>query len=268
MPDSGDRARALRIIERVRSYGVQVQVMSGHENRGGTFIVVPTRVFDHHDASSRKSGEWGALGLILDGTPRGIPGPLSNAQVARCLDNVPKIAWVADGTCSHAGLGGPVGDLPLNDANRRAYGVEKANDGIGEPYTAAAMYAAKALFHAMAVECGEIPESFPIGHKEWTDRKSDPVYDMNAMRREVGAFTPGDDDMPSAKEVADEIWTRPVYDIDGKKVTVGAAIGELLREAQQNQRRFLSGQAGVRNEGFFANIKRQLDELRASVGKL
>lgn len=213
MPDAGDRARAARIIARVRSYGVQVREIPGHENRGGTFVVVPNTVFDHHDASSRKSGEWGALGLITDGTARGIPGPLSNAQVARCLDGIPKIAWVADGTCSHAGLGGPTParGLPLNNANSRAYGVEKANDGVGEPYTAAANYATNALFHAMAVECGVIPESMPFGHKEWTTRKSDPTYSMPDRRRQVGAFRPTgptatpiqEDDMPySPDEIA------------------------------------------------------------------
>lgn len=196
MPDAGDRARARRIIDRVRSYGVQVREMTGHENRGGTFRVVPRTVIDHHDASSRKSGEWGALGLIMDGSPRGIPGPLANVQIPRCLDNIPKIAWVADGACSHAGLGGPVPSrgLRLNDANRDTYGVEKANDGLGEPYTAASNYATNAVFHAMAVECGLAdPGSMPFGHKEWTTRKSDPTYSMNERRRQVAAFTQEDD---------------------------------------------------------------------------
>lgn len=43
---------------------------------------------------------------------------------------------------------------------------------------------------------------------------------------------PQEDDMPSVKEVADEILSRPVYDLDGKKVTVGQAIGISLRNSQ------------------------------------
>jgi hypothetical protein len=201
MPDDGDRARARRIIDRVRSYEVEVREMPGHETRGGTFVVVPVKVFDHHDASSRKSGEWGSLGLILDGTPRGIPGPLSNAQVARCLDGVPRVAWVADGTCSHAGLGSGLG-LPTNDANRRVYGVEKANDGIIEPYTDAANYAANALFHAMAVESGADPATYAWGHKEWTTRKVDPTYSMHERRRQVGAFRSQEDDDMTPEQAA------------------------------------------------------------------
>lgn len=199
--------------------------MPGHENRGGTFVVVPTKVFDHHDASSRKSGEWGSLGLILDGSPRGIPGPLSNAQVARCLDGVPRIAWVADGTCSHAGAGSGLG-LPTNAANPRTYGVEKANDGIGEPYTAAANYATNALFHAMAVESGGDPGAYAWGHKEWTPRKIDPTYSMHDRRRQVGAFTPAsmEDDMPTAKEVAETLLDYPLVrksgDQTGQSITL------------------------------------------------
>ena len=207
MPDNGDRARARRIIDRVRSYGVEVREMPGHENRGGTFVVVPVKVFDHHDASSRKAGEWGSLGLIMDGSPRGIPGPLSNAQVARCLDGVPRIAWVADGTTSHAGRGSGLG-LPTDAANPRTYGVEKANDGIGEPYTAAANYATNALFHAMAVECGADPATYSWGHKEWTPRKVDPLYSMSDRRRQVAAFTPStEDDMPGFMDPIK--WTTP-----------------------------------------------------------
>ncbi len=226
LPDAGDIARMERIIARLRSYGVEVREMPGWRTRGFRFPSVPVHIFDHHDASSRKSGEWGALGLILDGTPRGIPGPLSNFQVARCLDNVPKVAIVAAGYSYHAGSGGPYGSMAKNNANPVTYGTEKANDGIGEPYTEAANYAANALFHAAAVESGRVPESFPVGHKEWAPgRKSDPLYSMTDRRRQVGTFTPKGDDLPTPSDV----WQMPIPDFpamaekrvgpDGKPVT-------------------------------------------------
>lgn len=233
MPDAGDVARMQRIINRLRSYGVVVREMPGWQTRGFTFPAVPTRVVDHHDASTRKSGEWGALGLILDGTPRGIPGPLANAQVGRCLDNIPKIAIVGAGYAYHAGLGGPYAELSLNNANPHTYGVEKANDGLGEPYTAAANYATNALFHAMAVESGRIPESFPIGHKEWAPgRKSDPLYSMPDRRRQVGAFRPTtatEDDMPTAEE----LWKYKI----SKGLETPTEASQVLVDARQIARR-------------------------------
>ena len=159
MADDGDRRRMRAIINRLGSNDVVTREMPGHENRGGTWSRVPVGIVEHHDAASIKSGEWGALGLILDGTPRGIPGPLSQFQVARCLDNVPKVAIVADGRASHAGLGGPYRFpdglvVPINDANSWLYGTEVANDGLGEAYTDACHYAIDALCEAVMEVCG------------------------------------------------------------------------------------------------------------------
>jgi len=158
MTDAGDIRRMRAIIDRLNSFGVVPREMPGHEERGATWARVPVGIIEHHDASSIKSGEWGALGLILDGTPRGIPGPLSQFQVGRCLDGVPKVAIVADGRASHAGLGGPYrfSDglvVPQNDGNAWLYGTEVANNGLGEPYTEACHYAIDALCRAVLEVC-------------------------------------------------------------------------------------------------------------------
>lgn len=158
MTDAGDIRRMRAIIDRLKAFGVVPREMPGHEQRGGTWARVPVGIVEHHDAASIKSGEWGALGLILDGAARGIPGPLSQFQVARCLDGVPKVAIVADGVASHAGIGGPYRFdsglvVPANAANGWLYGTEVANNGLGEAYTPACHYAIEALERAVLEVC-------------------------------------------------------------------------------------------------------------------
>jgi hypothetical protein len=192
MPDQGDRARMRRIIMRMRSFNIVVREMPGHENRGATWPRVPLGVLDHHDASTIKSGEWGSLGMIIAGRSD-VPGPLSQFQVARCLDGVPKVAVIADGIANHAGLGGPLRlpngrIIPANSGNSHLYGAEKANNGVDEPYTEAADYAADGLFLAIVIEC-DVDWRFVYGHKEWAPtRKIDPRYDMNRQRESVRLF--------------------------------------------------------------------------------
>ncbi len=159
MADDGDRRRLRAIIDRCRrDYDLDVVELPGCMERGATWARVPVGLVDHHDASSRKSGEWGALGVIRDGRA-GVPGPLSQFQGARCLDGRPKVAAVAAGRANHAGLGGPYRFpdglvVPKDSGNAWLYGVEWANDGLGEPYTVAAHYAHDALFRTVLEVCG------------------------------------------------------------------------------------------------------------------
>lgn len=158
MADAGDARRLRAIVDRARQvYGVEVLEVPGCYERGATWARVPVGIIDHHDASSRKSGEWGALGVIRDGRP-GIPGPLSQFQVARCLGGVPRFAAVAAGRANHAGAGGPLTrsgvTVPRDQGNAWLYGAEAANDGVGEPYTWAAHYAHDALFRTVLEVCG------------------------------------------------------------------------------------------------------------------
>ena len=151
MADAGDVRRMQAVIDRLRRWDVVDRQMPGWESRGLTWARVPVGVIDHHDAASIKSGEWGALGDILANNK-------AQFQVARCLDNVPKLAIVAAGRSAHAGVGGyrfPDGlVIPTNDGNSWLYGAEKANNGLGERATAAADYAADALFRAVLEVCG------------------------------------------------------------------------------------------------------------------
>ncbi len=199
MATSADVRRMERIAAHLDRAGVKIRYISGWKSRGRDWTRTPAGITDHHDASSRKSGEWGNLGAITYGrrSPTVVSGPLSQFQVARCLDGIPKVAIVAAGRANHAGTGGPYGRVPQNAGNSWLYGAEKANNGVSEPYTPAAMYAAKALYWAVLQETSS--PGLLLQHKEWAPRrKVDSRYSGAWMRREVAAFQPsGRDRQPS-----------------------------------------------------------------------
>lgn len=191
-PGPDDLARMRAIGAKLAAAGVEVLWVPGWETRGVWWSRTPVGILDHHDASSRLSGEWGALGIIRDG--RGgadpVPGPLAQFQIGRGLDGKPRVAIVAAGKANHAGKGGPMWDIPKDSANSWCLGAEAANDGLGEAETAASNRAHNALFAAAAEVCG-FPVAHVIGHKEWAPgRKDDPLYDMGWRRTQVAAFEP------------------------------------------------------------------------------
>ena len=192
--DAGDVRRMQAIITMLRTdYGVEVLEVPGWQTRGATWSRVPCGIIDHHDASSRASGEWGSLGVIRDGRP-GIPGPLCQFQTGRGIDGKARVAVVAAGRANHAGTGGPILGIPADAANAWLYGAEAANDGVSEPYTDAQHRARDCLFRAVLRACGGtagLPVSRVIGHREWAPRrKVDPRYSMDWRRSTVGAIQP------------------------------------------------------------------------------
>lgn len=149
-----DASRMQAIIDKLKTWDVTVREMSGWQTRGLAWARTPVGVIDHHDASSIKSGEWGSLAYELTGPL----APSNQFQVARCLDGVPKVAILAAGRCNHAGVGTwrfPDGlVIPANAGNAWLYGVEKANNGLGEKPTEAHDYTADAVFRAILEVCG------------------------------------------------------------------------------------------------------------------
>src|SRR5262245_6153270 len=193
MASSADVARMRDIIARLRAGGVEVLEVPGWATRGADWTRVPRGIVDHHDASTRKSGEWGALGIIRGGRPD-VSGPLAQFQIGRCLDGRPRVAVVAAGRANHAGKGGPLLGAPKDSGNSWLYGAEAANDGVSEPYTDAAHRAHDVLFRAVLDVC-RVGSANVVGHREWAPgRKSDPRYDMGWRRARVAALgvsTPG-----------------------------------------------------------------------------
>lgn len=159
MASDADVRRMRAIVDHAaRHFGIVWRLLPGWETLGATWSRTPAGLVVHHDASSRKAGEWGALGIIRYGRA-GIPAPLAQLQAARCLDGVPKAAVVAAGRANHAGAGGPYRfpdglTIPRDAANAWLYGMEAANDGIGEPYAPAAHYTRDALARSILEVCG------------------------------------------------------------------------------------------------------------------
>jgi hypothetical protein len=183
----------------MRSWGFTVLEADGCDIRsassrsyrpGGLFL-------EHHDASSKLSGLWGSIGIIIGG--RGganpVPGPLANLQFAR--DG--QVMIVAKNPANHGGTGGPLLGVPANDVNINSCGAEVANDGLGEEYSSAL---SRAIVHgeaAWAIVTGRTAD-YVRGHKEWTSRKSDPVVDMNSRRADVAAVIANRGPLPGTQE--------------------------------------------------------------------
>lgn len=132
------------LMDRCTRDGVRMVTQSGWDSRdaGGSFGPWVGGLI-HHDASSTNSGTWGALGIIISGRSD-VPGPLAQCQAAR--GPVPQIAVVTAGRGNHAGAGGPMRTdfgptVPLDSGNRWLAGLEVANDGVGEPYSEATLFA-------------------------------------------------------------------------------------------------------------------------------
>lgn len=153
---AGDVARMRAIAARLVAHGVRVVYFDGWDSRGNGLTFDPKGLVEHWDASTAAAGEWGSIGIIING--RGgaapIPPPLSQFQGARCLDGVPKMGIVAAGRANHAGTGGPyrLPDgtvIPADSANRYMYGREFAWAGPTEALRPAARFAAGALAYSV-----------------------------------------------------------------------------------------------------------------------
>jgi len=171
-----------------------VSYVNGWESRGHTTFN-PRGVVCHHDASNTRSGNNGALNIIIHG--RGsIPGPLSQFQIARN-----GLLWVvASGRANHAGQGGYRG----LSGNASVMGIEVANNGVGEHWRPACLDTYYRLVAALLDEM-KLPTIMAPGHLEWTSRKIDPRFsspqmNMTQFRSIVGRVRGGDMPIPSKKE--------------------------------------------------------------------
>lgn len=207
MPSSRDVRITKRAVQLLRADGVIVYEQPGCYAAGGTYKVPMMFNTDHHDASSVKSGEWGAHGYCL-------AKRICTTFIPRCWDGVEKVSIIAAGTAPHAGVGSWPG-VPTNDGNAHMGGTEKANAGGSEGYTAAAYRTQVKVHRAYAIASAEeggrtAMQNFAVGHKEYGNRKpggspgrkNDPNYSMDRMRADVAAHQPGqaegDDDMSAA----------------------------------------------------------------------
>jgi hypothetical protein len=140
---------------------------------------------------------------------RDLPGPLAHGYLAK----TGVVTMTANGRANHAGGGSPAvlaavvaeaatlpathyheGSSGAADGNAHFYGLEISNLGNGkDPYPAAQYDAAVRWAAAICRFHGWSAKSV-IGHKEWSDWKSDPSFSMNIFRASVGealALKPG-----------------------------------------------------------------------------
>lgn len=161
----------------LEAWGLEV---INHNKRGRPGAFKPRGVIVHHDASSKSSGNNGALSVILNGRP-GIPGPLSQFQIAR--DGT--VHLITTGRANHAGSG-QWSWIPAQQGNAYAWGIEAANNGVNESWSAEQLEAYYILCAALLKWMGIGDTSRVIAHKEYAGgRKSDPRFDMDTFRARV-----------------------------------------------------------------------------------
>lgn len=164
----------------LKKHGVKVRKVEGwRTRRASTSTFAPRGVLCHHTASSRTGGDSPALNICVHGRSD-LPGPLCNFHLSR--DGV--VTYVAAGRANHAGLGGPIKGIPLNSGNSYLWGIEAENNGIDEPWPEKQIRA-YAILCALLLKLVKADVSMVIAHKEYTSRKIDPHFEMDAFRHRV-----------------------------------------------------------------------------------
>lgn len=140
----------------------------GYDDRG------PLGVMWHHTASSPSTTPAGEAAWMTDRS-RNENAPTANVVVQRDGS-----VWVlAAGRTNTNGKGGPWafsrGQVPADRMNDYAFGIEIANDGVGEPYPAAVVDAAFVVSNAINAAVGNRPDDV-CTHQAWAPtRKIDPA---------------------------------------------------------------------------------------------
>jgi hypothetical protein len=209
------------VYDVLRNAGCQVATYSGWETRSrssGGFNGY-WGVICHHTASQTTPAN--DLNYMVSASD----GPVSNGL----LDRTGLFTIIGAGATNHAGKGGGQGSsgggtpwvtsrgtIPMDSANSYVFGIEAANNGVGEPWPKAQTDAYVKMCQALCQAYGFVVASDIRSHNEWTPpRKIDPrgpspwqpanansPWDMNGFRNTVGQLpapippSPEDDDMP------------------------------------------------------------------------
>ncbi|WP_264032186.1 N-acetylmuramoyl-L-alanine amidase [Cellulosimicrobium sp. SH8] len=191
--------------------GLTVEVVDGWHRRGSSSFA-PRGAVCHWTAGAR-TGDRPSLKVVRDGRA-GLPGPLANVFLARSG----VVVVVAAGRANHAGVGGWHGLV----GNSSVFGTEAESAGNGD-WTDAQRWAYPRI-NAAFCDLGGFGPDMVCGHNEWAPNRKIDIrdWDMARMRLEVAAILEGDD-MPTAQEIADAVWSRTVKrSVDGKSVRISA----------------------------------------------
>jgi peptidoglycan hydrolase-like protein with peptidoglycan-binding domain len=171
-----DLVRYTNLANELRRYGCRVVEVNGWQTRGSSTFS-PKGVVAHHTASSSRGGDAPALGICINGRSD-LPGPLCQVLISRS-----GICYViAAGRANHAGTGGYRG----LSGNSSVFGIEAENNGVGEPWSKAALDAYERCAAAM-LDITNRGSEWLCAHREWTSRKIDPTgINMDQFRASVG----------------------------------------------------------------------------------
>jgi N-acetylmuramoyl-L-alanine amidase/Putative peptidoglycan binding domain len=165
--------------------GLKVAERPGWRTRGRGDMGAVLGVICHHTAGS-PTGNMPSLGIVTEGRSD-LPGPLSQL----CLGRDGTFFVVAAGRANHAGRGKW---QDQENGNSTFIGIEAENTGKpADLWPAVQLDAYRRGVAAILKKIGAKP-IMCCGHKEYAlppGRKTDPTFDMDQFRKDVGAIMNG-----------------------------------------------------------------------------
>ena len=199
--------KASFLADVLKDAGLTVIEEKGWKSRGHGTMKGFRGILLHHTAGS-KTGNYPSLDVVKNGRP-GLGGPLANLGLAR--DGTWYI--IGAGKAWHAGRGSyswEEDNVKIISGNDYLLGIEAENTGLDndQPWPEEQMESyVKGV--AALLEYLELPIERAIGHKEWTNRKIDPSFDMDKFRFRLKAIIEGVDEdywpIPSVKEIQERL---------------------------------------------------------------
>jgi hypothetical protein len=191
--------RLLWLADVLRAAGLNVVEVDGWKTRGSDSYGPLRGLVCHETRGSATSSDSGEIRVLVEGRV-GLSGPIAQLYLSRTG------VWhvVASGTCHHVKTGW--GGIHAGYGNDSLIGVEAAHAESEDWAAKPAQYdsyvrGGAAICKHMGWDVGLI-----VGHKEHQPGdKPDPEFSMNTFRNRVEDLQ--EDDMPTAKEIADAVWT-------------------------------------------------------------
>ncbi|MFI7442385.1 N-acetylmuramoyl-L-alanine amidase [Nonomuraea indica] len=182
--------------------GFPVTEVAGWRSRGHGPQPAVEGIVCHHTAGPAGGGDYPSLAVVRDGRP-GPDRPLSHFGLGRSG----RIYVVAAGRCWH----NAPSTSSLHD-NSSSLGIEAENNG-SQPWPAAQLDAYRRLCAQLCTEFG-LPAARVRAHREVNRQKPDPhSINMTDFRAGIARLIAGEDDMPTAKEIADAVYERLTHEV-------------------------------------------------------
>ncbi len=221
----------------LKAAGLKVALVDGWEARGHGDVGTIKGVICHHTVGP-KTGNMPSLDILTKGRPatattKALPGPLAQLGLGR--DGTFYV--VAAGLAYHAGPGGFQG---ITTGNTNFIGIEGENTGTDDdmPWPPAQMLAYQRGVAAILGKVGA-PVEMCIGHKEWTTRKIDPLFQMDEFRNAVRGIMNGTAVMPPPT---------PLHDGQGHATLLRGATGDDVKLVQKAVGVDIDGEYGGKTE--------------------